>query len=131
MEKLNEYGIKYIESGKKYCKYYSLTYFEQANYYCEKYLSNLDRALLPKKSIENYDKQKNICIQKIEDINCGAIVLCFESFKGGYVLENEIKSIENEVKITIFLYSQVQIFISVFKKWKDLVLLKERTFGWF
>ena len=93
MEKLNEYGIKYIESGKKYCKYYSLTYFEQANYYCEKYLSNLDRALLPKKSIENYDKQKNICIQKIEDINCGAIVLCFESFKGGYVLENEIKSI--------------------------------------
>ena len=40
-------------------------------------------------------------------------------------------SIENGIKITIFPHSQVQVFISIFRKWKGLVLLRERTFGWF
>ena len=103
MEKLNEYGIKYIQSGEKYCKYYSLLNFEQANAYYEKYLSQIKKELLPKKDMENLEKQKNLGIEKIKDITNGAIVLCYESFKGGYLFGEEIKSkgsgITNQLRI--------------------------------
>ena len=92
MEKLNEYGKKYIQSGEKFCKYYSLLNYEQANTYYEKYLSQIKQKLLPKKDMENLEKQKNICIENIKDITNGAIVLCNESFKGGYLFGEEIKS---------------------------------------
>ena len=36
--------------------------------------------------------------------------------------------VANRIKITIFPHSQVN-FIFVFIGWKDLVLLRERTFG--
>ena len=94
MEKLNEYGNNYIKSNKKYCKYYSLICFEQANEYYEKYLSKIKEALLEKKEILKLKEQRKLCKEKINDITCGAIVLCNETFKGGYILENEIKSLQ-------------------------------------
>ena len=103
MAKLNESGNKYIESNKKYCKYYSLISFEQANDYYEKYLSKIKEAILGKKDMQELIEQKNMCKGKINDITCGAIVLCNETFKGGYILESEIKSYQtgntNTVKI--------------------------------
>ena len=57
IEKLNEYGKKYIQSNKKYCKYYSLLSYEQANTIYEKYLSNVNMWILPKRDKENLEKQ--------------------------------------------------------------------------
>ena len=93
MEKLNEQGIKYIESHKKYCKYHSLICFELSKTYYEKYLSEIKKEILPKKEYVNLNNQKNIFNQYIEDINSGAIVLCYESFKGGYLYGDDLKNI--------------------------------------
>ena len=92
MEKLNDLGKKYIESMAKFCKYNSLIMFEQANYYYEKYLSDINVNLLGYKEQQELLKQKEICQGYIKDINSGAIVLCLESFKGGYLIGGEIKS---------------------------------------
>ena len=90
IEKYNDLGKEYIESAEKYCKYYSLINYEQAKMYFEKYLSNIDLATLKKKDMENYEKQKNTFEENIRDITNGAIVLCYESFKGGYLFGEEI-----------------------------------------
>ena len=92
MEKLNEQGKKCIEEGKKFSKYYSLLYFEQAEFYYEKYLSKIEDANFPPKELENKNKQKNTYIEYIKNINSGAIGLCYQSFKGGYILMKEIDS---------------------------------------
>ena len=92
IEKYNERGKKYIESDEKYCKYYSLINYEQSKIYYDKYLSNIDAALLKKKDMQNLQKQKNLFEEYIRDITTGAIVLCYESFKGGYLVGEEIKS---------------------------------------
>ena len=92
MEKLNELGKEYITSNKQFCKYHSLIYFEQSKSYYDKYLSNIDEALLDAKNLETLNSQKEICNSYIKDINCGAIVLCEESFRGGYLVPEEIIS---------------------------------------
>ena len=92
MEKYNDIGKKYIESNEKYCKYNSLINYEQAEMYHEKYLLNIDKQILQKKDLENLEKQKNEYEEKIRDITNGAIVLCYESFKGGYLFGEEIIS---------------------------------------
>ena len=103
IEKLNEYGNKYIQSNKKYCKYYSLLSYEQANSIYEKYLSQVKPEILAKKDKENLEKQKAITTEKIKDITSGAIVLCYESFKGGYLVGEDIKAqgrgITNQLRI--------------------------------
>ena len=103
IEKLNQYGNEYIQSNKKYCKYYSLLSYEQANTIYEKYLSQVSKDLLPKKEKENLEKQKAITTEKIKDITNGAIVLCYESFKGGYLVGEDIKTqgrgITNQLRI--------------------------------
>ena len=103
MKKLNEYGNEYIQSNKKYCKYYSLLIYEQANTIYEKYLSKVDIALLNKKDKENLEKEKAITTEKIRDITNGAMVLCYESFKGGYLIGEDIKAqgrgITNQLRI--------------------------------
>ena len=92
MEKLNELGKEYITSNKQFCKYHSLIYFEQLKSYYDKYLSNIDEALLVADKLESLNSQKEICINYIKDINSGAIVLCEESFRGGYLVPEEIIS---------------------------------------
>ena len=87
IEKLNEYGNEYIQSNKQYCKYYSLLSYEHANTIYEKYLSKVNIDLLAKKDKENLEKQKSITTEKIKDITNGAIVLCYESLKGGYLID--------------------------------------------
>ena len=103
MEKLNEYGNKYIQSNKKYCKYYSLLSYEQANTIYEKYLSQVKPEVLGKNDKENLERQKAITTEKIRDITNGAIVLCYESFKGGYLVGEDIKTqgrgITNQLRI--------------------------------
>ena len=90
MEKYNDLGKKYIESNEKYCKYYSLINYEHAKIYFEKYLSKINSAILKKNDMQNYEKQKNIFEENIRDINSGAIVLCNESFKGGYLFGEDL-----------------------------------------
>ena len=68
MKKLNEYGNEYIQSNKKYCKYYSLLSYEQGNAIYEKYLSKVDIVLLNKKDKENLEKEKAITREKIRNI---------------------------------------------------------------
>ena len=89
IEKLNEYGNKYIQSNKKYCIYYSLLSYEHANSIYEKYLSKVNIDLLAKNDKENLEKQKAITTEKIKDITNGAIVLCYESLKGSYLINIE------------------------------------------
>ena len=92
MEKLNESGKECLKGGKKFSKYYSLLYFEQAKFYYEKYLSKVEDAKFPSKELDNKNTQKNTYMEYIEDINKGTIYLCYESFKGGYILTEEIES---------------------------------------
>ena len=103
IEKLNEYGNKYIQSNKKYCKYYSLLNYEEVNTIYEKYLSKVKPEILSKKEKENLEKQKAITTENIRDITNGAIVLCYESFKGGYLVGEDIKTqgrgITNQLRI--------------------------------
>ena len=103
MKKLNEYGNEYIQSNKKYCKYYSLLSYEHANAIYEKYLSQVKIELLNREDKENLEKEKAITTEKIRDITNGAIVLCYESFKGGYLVGEDIKTqgrgITNQLRI--------------------------------
>ena len=93
MEKLNQAGIKYIKSHKQYCKYHSLICFEQSKSFYDKYLSKIKAELLSRNDYVNLNNQKNIFNQYIEDINSGAIVICYESFKGGYLYGDDLKNI--------------------------------------
>ena len=92
MEELNKYGKEYISSNKPFCKYHSLIYFEQAKNYYEKYLSNIDENLLKGQSLNSLKKQKDMYTDYIRDINSGAVVLFEESFKGGFLINEEIVS---------------------------------------
>ena len=90
LEKLNECGKECLKSGRKFCKYNSLMYFEQAKTYYQKYLSNIDENLLKIDKMNSLKKQKDTFSEYIRDINCGAIVLIEESFKGGRLIPEEI-----------------------------------------
>ena len=92
MEELNKLGKESILSNKKFCKYHSLIYFEQSKSYYDKYLSNIEESLLDKKSLDSLKNQKTICNDFIRDINSGAVVLLDESFKGGYLISEQIIS---------------------------------------
>ena len=58
IEKLNNNGKSCVISNKKFCKYHSLMYFEQAKSYFEKYLSNMDEALLFPDDLISIEEQK-------------------------------------------------------------------------
>ena len=102
IEELNKLGKDCIKSNKKFCKYHSLIYFEQAKSYYDKYLSNIDEALLDKGNMNSLKSQKDTFNNYIKDINSGAIVLCEESFRGGYLVPEEIissgRGITNDLK---------------------------------
>jgi small-conductance mechanosensitive channel len=68
-------------------------YFEQAKSYFEKYLSNMDEALLFPDDLISIEEQKKIFSDFIKNINSGAIILCLNSFKVGELYNiDEIKS---------------------------------------
>ena len=92
MEELNKLGKDCIRSNKPFCKYHSLIYFEQSKAYYDKYLSNIDESLLDKNSMKSRSDQKKMCDDYIRDINSGAVVLFDESFRGGYLISEEIIS---------------------------------------
>ena len=92
MEKLNQYGKECIKSNKPFCKYHSLMYFEQSKSYYDKYLSGIDEGKLPAKELKSLKDQKEMCLDYINDINSGAIVLLEESFKSGRLFNQEIIS---------------------------------------
>ena len=92
IEKLNKEGKECIRSNKKFCKYHSLMYFEQAEKYYKKYLANIDEALLKEDQIKSLKDQKVIFTNYINNIKCGAIVLCEDSFKAGRLINEDIIS---------------------------------------
>ena len=92
LERLNKEGKECIKNNKKFCKYHSLMYFEQANMYYKKYLSNIDESLLKIEEMKLLKEQKEIFIDFINFIKCGAIVLCEDSFKAGRLISEEIIS---------------------------------------
>jgi len=102
LERLNKEGKECIESNKKFCKYHSLMYFDQANMYYKKYLSNINESLLKPEEMKLLKEQKEIFIDFINFIKCGAIVLCEDSFNAGKLISEEIKSeergITNDIK---------------------------------
>ena len=102
MKKLNEKGKEYIYSNKKFCKYHSLMYFEQAKSYYEQYLSEVNETLLEEESMESLKRQKDICLDYLEDIRSGAVVLCEASFSGGKLYNENMPSagrgITNDLK---------------------------------
>ena len=102
MEELNKLGKDSIRSNKPFCKYHSLMYFEQSKAYYEKYLSNIEETLLDNNSMNSLNEQKKICDDYIRDINTGAVVLFDESFRGGYLISENIisanRGITNDLK---------------------------------
>jgi len=78
MNELNECGTNYLHSNKEYCKYYALFFFEQSNNFYKKYLSKKEHYLRTDQ-LEILKKQKKLCLDYINDINSGAIVLINES----------------------------------------------------
>ena len=92
MEELNKLGKESIISNKPFCKYHSLMFFEQSKSYYDKYLANIDESLLDKNAMNSRKSQKNLCDEYIRDINSGAVVLFDESFRGGYLISEEIIS---------------------------------------
>ena len=115
ISKLNEYGKKYLVSGKAFSKYHSLIYFEQAHYYIEKYFpksskqkdelnttsssnnsnqeedrKNMD--ILPYDENINLKRESKLCLEYLQNIHLGVILLCEDFLKKGEIIsENIIK----------------------------------------
>ena len=87
METLNNLGKECIQSNKEFSKYHSLMYFEQSNSYFEKYLKNIDEAKLDQKHLESLKAQKKICLDSMNDIKSGAIILIEETLRQGRVFD--------------------------------------------
>ena len=92
MEKLNEKGKEYIYSNTKFCKYHSLMYFEQSKSYYDQYLSEVNEAQFNARLLQSLNKEKNICIEYLEDIKSGVVVLCEASFSGGKLYNENYQS---------------------------------------
>ena len=107
--KLNELGKNCIISDKPFCKYHSLMYFELSHSYFEKYfpkksdteppsgtttiIEEEDRenmAVLGEKELDTLKKESKSCLEYINDIKSGAILLCEEFLKKNTLIKNEI-----------------------------------------
>ena len=107
--KLNELGKNCIISDKPFCKYHSLMYFELSHSYFEKYfpkksdteppsgtttiIEEEDRenmAVLGEKELGNLKNESKSCLEYINDIKSGAILLCEEFLKKNTLIKNEI-----------------------------------------
>ena len=107
--KLNELGKNCIISDKPFCKYHSLMYFELSHSYFEKYFPKKsdteppsgttttneeeDRenmAILGDKELDTLKKESKSCLEYINDIKSGAILLCEEFLKKNTLIKNEI-----------------------------------------
>jgi len=60
---------------------------------------------LNKRDKENLEKQKVITKEKIKNITNGAFVLCYESFKGGYLVLEDIKSLRRGITNHLRIFS--------------------------
>ena len=80
--------------------------------------------ILPKRDKENLERQKVITKEKIKDITSGAIVLCHESFKGGYLVWEDIKNLRRGITnyLRIFSIGDIVKEINI----KDKIKLIER-----
>ena len=87
MDKLNKFGINYINSNKEFSKYNALMYFEQSYKYYIKYLSNENEASFDEKTLGLLKEQKEILTFYISDINSGNIILIEEVLGQGKVFE--------------------------------------------
>ena len=107
--KLNELGKNCIISDKPFCKYHSLMYFELSHSYFEKYFPKKsdteppsgttttneeeDRenmAILGDNELDTLKKESKSCLEYINDIKSGAILLCEEFLKKNTLIKNEI-----------------------------------------
>ena len=107
--KLNELGKNCIISDKPFCKYHSLMYFELSHSYFEKYfpkksdteppsgttttIEEEDRenmAVLGEKELGILKNESKSCLEYINDIKSGAILLCEEFLKKNTLIKNEI-----------------------------------------
>ena len=107
--KLYELGKNCIISDKPFCKYHSLMYFELSHSYFEKYfpkksdteppsgttttIEEEDRenmAILGDKELDTLKKESKSCLEYINDIKSGAILLCEEFLKKNTLIKNEI-----------------------------------------
>ena len=79
MEKLNNCGIERIKKNDAFCKYHSLMYFEQSLHYYDIYLSKEKKAKFDPQTFKKLEEQKQVCLNYINDINSGAILLVEES----------------------------------------------------
>ena len=91
MEQLNNCGKEYLKSNKEFSKYHSFMYFEQSLNYYNKYLTDVDEALIDKKNLDKFKNQKKICMDYKNDIESGAILLIEESIRNGRIFNDEGK----------------------------------------
>ena len=121
MENLNNCGKEYIQSNKKFSKYHSLMYFEQSYAYYQKYLSNVNEALLDKKNLDLLHEQKKICTEYIRDINSGAIILIETALKQGRVFDEKKGGYESLG--TGFTKGMNSLNVNLAQKEEELVLI--------
>ena len=122
MKNLNNKGKECIQSNKEFSKYHSLMYFEQSHSYYEKYLKDIDSALLDAKNSDSFEAEKKICQEYINDINSGAIALTNEILLKRRVIDGK----EYESFNTGFTKGLNKLNVNLAKKEEELeLMLKE------
>ena len=119
MKNLNDKGKECIQSNKEFSKYHSLMYFEQSHSYFEKYLKDIDTALLDKKNSDLFETEKKVCKEYINDINSGAITLTNEILLKRRVIDGK----EYESLNTGFTKGMNKLNINLAQKEEELVLM--------
>ena len=97
MEKLNEKGKEYIYSNTKFCKYHSLMFFEKSKSFYEQYLSGVNQAYFTSVLLRSLNREKNLCLEYLEDIKSGVIVLCMDSIINEKLYIENLSGITNDL----------------------------------
>ena len=121
MEILNNLGKECIQNNKEFSKYHSLMYFEQSNSYFEKYLKNIDENRLDRKNLESLRTQKKICMDYINDIKSGGIILIEEALVKGRMFDAKTGGYES--LNTGFTKDMNRLNINLAKKEEELILM--------
>ena len=84
--------------------------------------------------MQNCEKQKNIFEENIRDINSGAIVLCNESFKGGYLFGEHLifkGTCTTNSKIVLSLVKKIETYKIVLKQYEKILSEIQNSFEFY
>ena len=98
MEQINNNGKKCLEERKEFCRYNCLKYFEKAYSIFVKYIINLSKlAVCPRPIAEKGKAQLRICLNYINDVKTGSILLLEDSIKEGKLIKSNNTGFTNSL----------------------------------